>query len=90
MRTKVKALETHTNVWEGEGGDLEAVGARGWVRKGPNYGQQPLMEKETCLDAGTLKGFCTSSEVLRYVDGTVTPHIPVHPLEEIDHGAFQQ
>lgn len=27
---------------------------------------------------------------MRHIDGTVTPNVPFHPLEEIDHGVFQQ
>lgn len=33
---------------------------------------------------------CVLSDILRLVDGTVTAHIPLHPLEEVDHGALQQ
>lgn len=31
-----------------------------------------------------------SSKVLGFIDGTITSHIPFHPLEEVDHGAFHQ
>lgn len=30
------------------------------------------------------------SEVLRFVECAVTAHIPLHPLEEVDHDALQQ
>lgn len=34
--------------------------------------------------------FPVPSQVLRLVDCTVAAHIPLHPLEEADHGALQQ
>lgn len=34
--------------------------------------------------------FPVPSEVLRFVDCTVAAHIPLHPLEEVDHDALQQ
>lgn len=48
------------------------------------------LEKGTCLNAGTLGCFGPSSEVLRLIDGAVTPEVPLHPPEEVDHGALHQ
>ena len=48
------------------------------------------LEKDTCLNARALRCFRPSSEVLRFIDGAVTAEVPLHPPEEVDHGALRQ
>lgn len=45
--------------------------------------------RDACASAGAWR--CrTSSEVLPLVDGAVAAQVPLHPPEEVDHGALRQ